>query len=92
MNRDSLSVKVETMPVGTRETLHYHTFSRQFFFVLKGTAVFYVEGKLHTVGEQQGISIEPLAKHYISNETSEPIDFLLITNPDNDFTNDRTDL
>jgi mannose-6-phosphate isomerase-like protein (cupin superfamily) len=90
-NRDSLSVKVETMPAGTRETLHYHTFSRQFFFVLKGTAVFYVEGVPETIGEQQGILIEAKVKHYISNETSEPIDFLLVSQPDNDSTNDRTD-
>ena len=91
MNRDSLSVKIETMPAGTRETLHYHSFARQFFFVLKGTAIFYVEGEPEIVNEQQGILIEPMVKHYIANETSEAIDFLLVSQPDNDTTNDRTD-
>lgn len=92
MNRDSLSVKIETMPAGTSETLHYHSASRQFFFILKGSAVFYVDGKTKTVKAQQGIIIEPMSKHYIANETSEPIDFLLVSQPDNDTTNDRTDV
>lgn len=92
MNRDSLSIKIETMPAGTKETLHFHTSSRQFFFILKGTAVFYIDGKTNVVNEQQGILIEPMSKHYIANESSEPIDFLLVSQPDNDTTNDRTDL
>jgi mannose-6-phosphate isomerase-like protein (cupin superfamily) len=92
MNRDSLSVKIETMPAGTRETLHFHSVSRQFFFILKGTAVFYVDGKTETIGEQQGILIEPMSKHFISNETPEAIDFILVSQPDNDSTNDRTDV
>ncbi len=91
MSRDSLSVKIETMPANTRETLHYHSFARQFFFVTKGTAIFYVEGEREVVNEQQGILIEPMVKHYIANETSESIDFLLVSQPDNDSTNDRTD-
>ncbi len=92
MNRDSLSVKIETMPAGTKETLHYHSVARQFFFILKGTAVFYIDGKKETVKEQQGILIEPMSQHYIVNDTAEPIDFLLVSQPDNDSTNDRTDV
>ncbi|GAB6123273.1 cupin domain-containing protein [Dysgonomonas termitidis] len=92
MNRDSLSVKIETMPAGTRETLHFHTSSRQFFFVLKGPAIFHIDGKKVTVKDQQGILIEPMMKHYIANETSGPIDFILVSQPDNDTTNDRTDV
>ncbi|WP_029903434.1 cupin domain-containing protein [Prevotella sp. 10(H)] len=92
MNRDSLSVKIETMPAGTRETLHFHSSSRQFFFILKGTATIKVDGKTVTLKEQQGVLIEPMMRHYIANESSEAIDFLLVSQPDNDTTNDRTDL
>lgn len=92
MSRDSLSVKIETMPAGTKETLHYHSASRQFFFVLKGIAQFYIDGKIFTLKEQQGITIEPMKKHYIANESPEPIDFLLVAQPDNDTSNDRIDV
>lgn len=91
MCRDSLSVKIETMPANTRETLHYHSFARQFFFMIKGSAVFYIEGEPEIVNEQQGILIDPMVKHYIANESSESIDFILVSQPDNDSTHDRTD-
>lgn len=91
-NRESLSVKFETMPGKTKETPHYHSSSWQFFYMLKGSAVFYIDGELELVGEQQGILIEPMSKHFIINESADPIDFLLISQPNNATYNDRTDV
>lgn len=60
--------------------------------MLKGTAVFHVDGKIETLGLHQGILIEPMSKHFIANETSEDIDFILISQPDNASIYDRVDV
>ncbi|MET4084114.1 mannose-6-phosphate isomerase-like protein (cupin superfamily) [Pedobacter sp. UYP30] len=83
-----LSVKQESMPSGTREKLHFHTNSQQFFFVLKGTATFYLENSKIIVKENKGILVRPETKHYIANETIEHVDFLVISQPTTN--NDRT--
>lgn len=83
-----LSVKQESMPSGTREKLHFHTNAQQFFFVLKGTATFYLEGNKIIVTGQKGILARPGTKHYIANETDKQLDFLVISQPTTN--NDRT--
>ena len=82
-----LSVKQEKMPVGAKEQLHYHEEATQFFFVLKGVATFYVEDEMILLKEQEGLTIEKEAKHFVLNESNEPIEFLVISQPDT--TNDR---
>lgn len=76
-----LSVKLELMPAGAREQLHYHQNARQFFFMLKGVASFYIEDEIIEVKEQEGVSIDPNQKHFVVNETNEPIEFLVISQP-----------
>ena len=83
-----LSVKQESMPSGTLESLHFHSNAQQFFFILRGTATFYVEDSKKIVNEQQGLLISPKTKHYIANETNETLDFLVISQPSTH--NDRT--
>ena len=83
-----LSVKQENMPSGTREKLHFHTNAQQFFFILKGTATFYLENEQVIVTEQKGLSIQPETKHFIANETNENLEFLVISQPTTN--NDRT--
>jgi mannose-6-phosphate isomerase-like protein (cupin superfamily) len=85
---DGLSVKQESMPGGTREKLHFHTHAQQFFFILKGTATFYIDNEKLIVAGQKGLLIQPKAKHYIANETNERLDFLVISQPATN--NDRT--
>ena len=51
----SLSVKQELMPRETREQLHYHKEASQFFFILNGVAVFYINAIKHIVRQHQGI-------------------------------------
>lgn len=76
-----LSVKQERMPVGSREQLHYHEHANQFFFVLTGVATFYIEDEMIEVKEQEGISITSNRKHFVVNNTNEPIEFLVISQP-----------
>ena len=78
------------MPAGTREKLHFHTHAQQFFFILKGTATFYLDNEKLSVAEQKGLQIRPKAKHYIANETNERLDFLVISQPTTNY--DRTNI
>src|SRR6478609_8748638 len=74
-----LSVKQEKMPVGAREQLHYHKEATQFFFMLKGVANFYLENEMIILKEQEGLIIEKESKHFVKNESNEPIEFLVIS-------------
>jgi mannose-6-phosphate isomerase-like protein (cupin superfamily) len=76
-----LSVKQESMPGGTSEKLHFHHIARQFFFIMKGTATFYVDNEKIIVSEQKGLQILPETAHLIANETAEILDFLVISQP-----------
>ncbi|MDR6463499.1 cupin domain-containing protein [Chryseobacterium sediminis] len=80
-NTPSLSVKQEKMPAGTSEKLHYHQVAEQFFYILKGEAVFYINEEKYLVKQGESISIAPESKHFISNESTEEIEFLVISNP-----------
>ena len=90
VDTEGLSVKQESMPAGTREKLHFHTHAQQFFFILKGTATFYLDNEKISVAEQKGLQIRPKAKHYIANETNERLDFLVISQPTTNY--DRTNI
>lgn len=80
-NTKSLSVKQEKMPAGTSEKLHFHKVAEQFFYILKGEAVFYINEEKFSVKQGESISIAPGSKHFISNESVEEIEFLVISNP-----------
>ena len=76
-----LSVKQERMPAGTAESLHYHKQSQQFFFILKGTATFEVEGETMIAKQGQGFHIPAGKKHKISNNTPGDLEFVLSSQP-----------
>ena len=78
------------MPTGSKEKLHFHRLASQFFFMLKGTAAFYLEDKKLNIAEGQGLSVNPGAKHFIANESGKDIEFLVITQPSGK--NDREDM
>jgi len=77
----SLSVKQERMPAGTAEALHYHEHAQQFFFILKGTASFEIDGESIIVNEQEGLHIPAGKKHRILNKTSAELEFILSSQP-----------
>lgn len=85
---EGLSVKQERMPPSSREKLHFHSTAQQFFYVLHGTASFFTGNNKNVLTAEQGILIEPGVKHYIANESDEPLDFLVISQPSTN--NDRT--
>jgi mannose-6-phosphate isomerase-like protein (cupin superfamily) len=87
MDSENLSIKSEKMPANTCEKMHFHKNSQQFFYILKGKATFFIDEVQFEVGAQNGISIEPLQKHFIENNSSEILEFLVISNPSTN--NDR---
>ncbi len=90
VDKENLSIKMESMPSNTKEKLHFHSKAEQFFFILKGSATFYINNKIKLINENQGTSINPKTAHYIANETETVLDFLVISQPSTN--NDRTTL
>jgi len=87
VDTEAFSVKQERMPPNTVEALHYHKQAQQFFYILKGTALFEVEGKSFTVEVGQGFHIKAGDKHRIINNTAEDLEFILSSQPSTN--NDR---
>jgi mannose-6-phosphate isomerase-like protein (cupin superfamily) len=87
---EGLSVKQESMPSYTKEQLHFHTQAQQFFYILKGIATFYVDNEKVIVSEQKGLLVSAKTKHYIANETTQTLEFLVISQPSTN--NDRIEI
>lgn len=90
LSTPGLSIKQERMPEGAEEILHFHHTAQQFFFVLKGKAVFEVEQVLIIVHEGQGIHIEPGKEHRLMNRDEGFLEFLVCSQPTTN--NDRTNI
>jgi len=80
-NTEGLSVKQEKMPSGAKEQLHFHAQAQQLFYILKGTATFYINNETTIVNEKQAIQILPNQKHFIANESIGELEFLVISQP-----------
>lgn len=78
---DGLSVIEERMPAGARETRHFHTAARQFFYVLQGELTLEVCGRSHRLGMHQGWEIAPGEEHQALNESDRDVRFLVISSP-----------
>lgn len=76
-----LSVIQERVPPGGREVRHYHRQAHQFFYVLSGRATLEVDGKVLTINPRQGCSVPPQIPHQLRNETSEDLEFIVISSP-----------
>ena len=81
VDEEGLSVKQELMPAGTSEAQHYHQKAQQFFFILKGSATFEIEGTTIKVNEGEGLHIEAGQKHRVLNESDEELEFILSSQP-----------
>lgn len=75
------TVKEERMEAGTREQLHLHKQTEQFFYILEGQAVIYMDGNATVLDTQQGLCVPALTTHYIANESDAPVRFLVISAP-----------
>lgn len=80
----NLSVKLESMPPNTSEVLHYHNDAQQFFYILNGEATFHLNNEVTKVKSNEGIAVLPQEKHFIKNELSTNLDFLVISQPNAD--------
>lgn len=82
VDKNTMSVKLESMPPNTRENAHYHEKASQFFYLLKGEALFHInDGELVTLLAQEGLLIPPYTIHFIENKSNEIIDFLVTSQP-----------
>src|SRR3954447_19516543 len=83
-NRD-FDVKVERMPAGSEEILHFHSRSQQFFYILKGRAVFEIDEVILLLHPGDGLHIEAGRAHRIMNKENEGIlEFLVFSQPPTD--------
>jgi mannose-6-phosphate isomerase-like protein (cupin superfamily) len=90
VDTDALSIKQELMPPDTREQLHYHAVASQFFFILKGRALFTIDGKEFVLKPNEGIEIKAGQKHFIANKNDTDLEFILYSQPSTK--NDRVNL
>ena len=81
VRESDLGVIEEQMPPGTAEVRHYHHKARQFFYVLSGTAVMEVDGRVVPLTAGQGLHIPPGVPHQIRNESGDPVRFLVVSHP-----------
>jgi len=81
VDTDALSVKQELMLPDTSEQSHYHEFATQFFFILNGSAIFYINGDIKVLNANQRIEIRPGQKHHISNHSEANLEFILTAQP-----------
>lgn len=81
LKRAELSVIEERVPPGDRERRHFHNRARQFFYILKGSAVLEVDGTRHQLGERQGLEISPGVAHQFMNESNAEVVLLVISAP-----------
>ena len=81
VDEKSLSVKLENMPPHTFEQKHFHEKANQFFYILKGEAVFEIQRERITVKSENGIFIEAGKEHRILNEAEEDLEFILTSQP-----------
>ncbi len=76
-----LSVIEERMPPGSSEVRHWHTRSRQFFYVLDGALSVEIEGERRRLIRGQGVEIPPGTAHQVQNESDLVAAFLVISTP-----------
>lgn len=78
------------MPEGAEEILHYHEVARQFFFILKGKAIFEIDNVILIVREGEGLQIEAGKRHRIMNRDEGFLEFIVCSHPSTQ--DDRFDL
>ncbi len=81
VRNNELSIIHERMPGNTNEVRHFHKYSRQFFFILSGTATLEVDGERIELGPQEGYEVPPHVPHQMFNETNSNVEFLVTSQP-----------
>ena len=81
LKNDNLSIIQERVSAGKSEKRHFHSKSRQFFYILKGTAAIEIEGTVHHLKPGQGIEVPPKTPHKFMNQSSEDVEFIVVSAP-----------
>jgi mannose-6-phosphate isomerase-like protein (cupin superfamily) len=81
LRNSALSVIQERVPPGATERRHRHDQARQFFYVLRGEAVIEVDGTRHALRAGQGLHVPPGASHQFRNESTDAVEFLVVSSP-----------
>ena len=81
VDKPSVSIKLEEIPPGGSSDLHYHKNSLQFFFIIKGRALFYIDTQKIYLKENEGVEVPPLVKHKIESIGNESLVFILVSAP-----------
>ena len=81
VKRADMSVISERVPPGASEVRHFHASARQFFYILKGCAIMEINGKRIQLSEGQGIEVAPGTPHQFMNESTDDVQFLVISHP-----------
>ena len=85
-----MTIIQESMPPGAEEKMHRHSRSRQFFYVLSGTATMIHNGESTTLQVHDGLEIAPGVAHQISNHGGAPLEIIVTSQPPSH--GDRIDL
>jgi mannose-6-phosphate isomerase-like protein (cupin superfamily) len=90
LKNENLSIIQERVPPGKQEKRHFHTKSRQFFYILRGKAAIEMDETIYQLQTGQSIEIPPGVPHQFMNQSSVEVEFLVISSPKSH--GDRTDL
>ncbi|WP_346010342.1 cupin domain-containing protein [Paenibacillus sp. SYP-B3998] len=69
------------MPAGTSERKHRHEKAKQFFFILRGEVIMWINGEEITLYPQEGCTILPGTPHQIRNNSHVDNEFFVISTP-----------
>jgi putative monooxygenase len=64
---------VATIPPGDRITEHYHPYSEEFIYVVKGKLIARLDGVRHQVDERHALLIPINVRHRLMNEGTEEV-------------------
>lgn len=81
LKHEDLSVIQERVPPAAQEQRHYHSQSRQFFYILQGEATIEISGEVMTLQAYQGIEVPPGTPHQFRNASTAEVVFLVISAP-----------
>jgi mannose-6-phosphate isomerase-like protein (cupin superfamily) len=76
-----MTIVQERIPPGAAEKMHRHAQSRQFFYVLSGTATMIHNGENTMLQAHDGLEIAPGVAHQISNPGDTPLEIIVTSQP-----------
>lgn len=81
LDRSDLAVVHEVMPPGASSEPHAHQRSRQFFYVLSGTATVVLGRREMVLGPGSGLEVPPRTGHAVRNDGEVDVELLVISSP-----------